>query len=618
MRRHPVVCLVLLPILALLPAALSAQTPRTFAANGLEIEVVGDLGAFGLDVASRRVADGLEIVALKLTSAKPARPPEFRLRWSIPSHDVEGQWATSRHMTKTVRPDWSSGRLQASMFAREAPVSALYSSDDGNVLTFAASDALNTLLVGSGVREEDGRVYNEVAFFTEPHAQLTEYTAEIRLDRRPIPYYTALREVGEWWAGQPGYAPAPVPEGARRPVYSTWYNYHQSVDAAELLKELSIARPMGMESIIVDDGWQTLDTHRGYAYTGDWEPERIPEMKRFVDGAHERKVKVLLWYAVPFVGKNSKAAARFSGKSLRYIESLGAYVLDPRYPEVRQYLVDVYRNAVRDWGVDGFKLDFIERFTADENTVLTAEDGRDYASVNEATDRMMTDIMAELRKMNPDVMIEFRQPYIGPLIRKYGNMLRASDSPNAYVANRVKTVDLRLLSGNTPVHADMIMWHPGEPVEKAALQFANILFAVPQVSVRLGELSPDHLAMVRFYLDYWNTNRDVLLGGDFAAHAPSSNYPLIRARTPQKEIVGLYDDLVVRLDAQHGTPRIDIVNAKASELVTLSAASDLGRYRYTVRDCQGRVTGSGEVRLSGGAVELSVPVSGILALERAG
>lgn len=55
-------------------------------------------------------------------------------------------------------------------------------------------------------------------------------------------------------------------------------------------------------------------------------------------------------------------------------------------------------------------------------------------------------------------------------------MFRASDCPNSYLANRVKTTDLRLLSGNTAVHADMIMWHYGERVEIAAFQLLNVLF----------------------------------------------------------------------------------------------------------------------------------------------
>jgi alpha-galactosidase len=603
-------------VLALVPGPLAAQEPKTVhKAAGLDFEVLGDLQGFTLGLRVDSVAAGLDVLSLKLTSPAPQPPPRFTLKWAVPSHDVTGQWTTGRHLTKTIRPDWAGSRLTTSMFAREAPVSCLFASDNRNVFTFAASDALNTVLTGSGVREEDGLVYNEVVFFSERHKALSEYTVQVRLDRRAVPYWTALKEVGEWWARQPGYAPTPVPAPARLPVYSTWYNYHQSVDSAVLLKEVAIARDMGFESIIVDDGWQTLDTQRGYAYTGDWEPVRMPDMKAFVEGCHRKGVKALLWYAVPFVGKNARAAERFKDKSLRFDERLGAYVLDPRFPEVRQHLLDVYRKAIRDWGIDGFKLDFIERFVADDKTVLEATGGRDFASVNEATDRMMTDILAELQKLKPDVMIEFRQPYIGPLIRKYGNMFRASDCPNSYLANRVKTVDVRLLSGGTAVHADMIMWHYGEPVEIAALQLVNILFSVPQVSVRLQDIPADHSAMVRFYTAWWTANRDVLLDGEFEAHHPEANYPVLVGRRDGHRIVGVYGDVVVKLD-RRAAEKIDVINGKNSKSVVVALEEDLGAYRFTVRDCQGRVAGSGRTRLGKGVQAFTVPVSGLLTLER--
>ena len=70
-------------------------------------------------------------------------------------------------LNKAIRPDWTRGRLQPTMFAKEAPVSTLFSSTNRNVLTFAVSDALNTIQIGSGVREEDGWIYNEVIFFSE-------------------------------------------------------------------------------------------------------------------------------------------------------------------------------------------------------------------------------------------------------------------------------------------------------------------------------------------------------------------------------------------------------------------------------------------------------------------
>ena len=603
-----------LPIVLLL----SAQPSRTVTAAGFEIGITVDLQGFDLKTDVVRVGDGVERLDLTLTSPRSARPPRIALKWRIPSHDVAGHWMTSRVLNKAIRPDWTSGRLQPTMFAKEAPVSTLFSSTNRNVLTFAVSDALNTIQIGSGVREEDGWIYNEVIFFSEPHKAVTEYKASVRIDRRDVPYETVLKDVADWWAAQPGYAPAPVPSAAWGPVYSTWYNYHQSVDSAELLKELEVAKQLGFESIIVDDGWQTLDTNRGYAFTGDWKPERMTDMKAFVEKSQALGVKVMLWYAVPFVGRNASMAARFKDKSLRFTPTgLAAYTLDPRYPEVRQYLIDIYRTALRDWKLDGFKLDFIDRFVADEQTVLEAADGRDFASVNEAADRLMTDVIAQLRKINPDVMLEFRQPYIGPLIRKYGNMFRASDSPNAYVTNKVKSIDLRLLGGTTAVHGDMIMWHEREPVEQAALQLLNILFTVPQVSVKLREIPKDHLAMTKFYIDYYNRNRDVLVKGGIDAPFPTLNYPMVRGYGKDKQIVALYTDVVLALDSSRPTSRIDIVNAKGSRQVVLSLLKDLGTYKYDIRNCLGRVVKQGTITLTKGLVELDVPLSGLVSFERA-
>jgi alpha-galactosidase len=610
-------------VLGLPPAAGAADDvkvpkPSLRTPSGLDLDVVGDAKGFTLELTAEALAAGLDVVTLRLTRAVAETPPPLTLKWSIPSHDVAGQWTPTRHFDKGVKPDWARSRLEPSSFARSAPVICLFGHDNRNVLTFAASDALDTLVAGAGVREEDGLIYNELGLFSERHEKVKQYAIKLRIDRRRVPYHTALGELAAWWAAAPGYQPASVPPSARQPMYSTWYNYHQSLDPAVLLKELEVAKQIGFESIIIDDGWQTLDTQRGYAFTGDWRPERIPDMKGFVAAAHALGIKVLLWYAVPFVGKNAKVVERFKSKSLRFEERLGAYVIDPRYPEVRAYVIDTYRRALRDWGIDGFKLDFIDRFVADDKTVLEARDGRDYASVNEATDRMMTDVLGELRKQKPDLMIEFRQPYIGPLIRKYGNMFRAGDCPNSALANRVKTIDLRLLSGQTAVHADMIMWHPGEPVASAALQLLDILFAVPQLSVRLREVPPDHLQMVKFYTAYWNANRGVLLDGKLEPLFPAANYPIVIASAGDKQIVGLYGDNVVPLEPGRPQQKIDVVNAKSSGGVVLAAAAALGKYRYVIRDCLGKTTKQGQIQLRKGAVDFTVPPSGLLALERIG
>jgi len=380
------------------------------------------------------------------------------------------------------------------------------------------------------------------------------------------------------------------------------------------VEQCRLAKELGFGAVIVDDGWQTLDSNRGYAYTGDWEPVRIPEMKEFVERVHELDMKFLLWYSLSLMGEKSKNFERFKGKYLRRWEGQGSYVLDPRYPEVREFIIGTYVDALRKWNLDGFKLDFIGMFRSDENTVLEAADGRDFASVDEAVDRLMTDIMARLRAEKPDVMIEFRQPYIGPLMRKYGNMFRGVDCPNMSLVNRVETTDLRLLSGDTAVHSDMFMWHNDDPVETAALQILNILFAVPQLSVRLNEVPAEHLEMIRFWIGYWNENRDVLLDGKLVPVNPSANYPLIMARADGKMIAAVYNDMVVPVAG--GLSKIDIVNAKRSGSVVLDLAGDLGHVKIKVYDCKGKLTGEESRSLAKGVHKFAVPPSGLLAIER--
>jgi alpha-galactosidase len=123
-------------------------------------------------------------------------------------------------------------------------------------------------------------------------------------------------------------------------------------------------------------------------------------------------MKYLLWYSVPFVGVHTKAFDRFKDKFLSPPKPDGKaqwFTLDPRFPDVREYLIGIYETRLRDYDLDGFKLDFVDCFGTHEDTKDAFGDGRDYESVPEAADRLMSDIIARLRKIKPDVMIEFRQ-----------------------------------------------------------------------------------------------------------------------------------------------------------------------------------------------------------------
>lgn len=601
--------LMLVGALSLSVSAAPATQPLVIAEKDLSID--GELGSFSASWKVQSPEPNLMLATLTLTAPQPATPPPLSVKWKFPAIDLAGIWVSDN----TKQNFDHQGIGVESRAVLRAPVLMLLGPDDGNRLTVALSDALRQVKLHCGVKEEDVNMYAEVKLFGGKQPPIQKYQVTFRIDTRTQPYYKVLRDTARWWAAQDGYTPAPVPEAARVPLYSTWYSYHQSIDPATIINECRLGGELGLEGVIVDDGWQTLDSSRGYAFTGDWKPERIPEMKRFVDGVHALKQKFMLWYSVPMAGEKSAAAKRFEGKTLAFSKGLRAHVLDPRYPEVREYLIGLYENAVREWGIDGLKLDFIELFGPQNNTVFTAENGRDIASVDEAVDRLFTDIMARLRAIKPDIAIEFRQPYNGPLMRKYGNMLRGVDCPNAGPVNRKEIIDLRLLADNTAVHSDMIVWHPGEPVTSAALQLLNVLFSVPQVSVRLAEVSPEHRKMIGFWLHYWKENRATLLDGELQPISPAANYPLVLARTPSKLVAALYQDMVVSPGPQMPS-QIDVVNAKPGTSVVLNFEKAFGPAKVRIRDCLGKQVSEQSQVVGKGATTWEVPPSGLLEIRK--
>jgi len=458
--------------------------------------------------------------------------PSLEMAWQQPICDLHYLWHPLCGKNRRLPPDWNEGHY--SRVSSGAPVICLYNLLGRSRMTAALSDALSETHFSFGVNEETAQLICRITIALDGHDG--RYSVTLRRDFTDCRYEEALRRVSVWW--EQFYPPMAVPDIAREPLYSTWYSYHQHTIASELEAECAQAAQDGFGCVIVDDGWQTLDSQRGYAYCGDWEPLKIPDMRGHVDRVHQLGMKYLLWYSVPFVGKYSKAFDRFRGKFLSERASLGAYTLDPRYPEVREYLTDLYKKAMNEWNLDGFKLDFIDSFCATRIAPPYAP-GMDCRTVEEGVVRLMTGVKNALQQIKPDALIEFRQSYTGPAMRLYGNMFRVGDCPDDLISNRVGMVDLRLLLGGSAVHSDMLMWHPQESVENAAVQIQNILFAVPQVSVRLAQLPASHRRMLGFWMDFVRSHR-ALLAAPIHAEAPHMLYPLVRTSLGREAAVAVY------------------------------------------------------------------------------
>ncbi len=500
-------------------------------------------------------------------------PPSFMLSCGVPLGDIEGVWTPfDDHVN--LPPDWGCSRK--SDIALCLPLCSLVGSGGTNRLTAVCSEASRMVDVLAGFNEESGRVTVRLKFFIAPEAPLSKWEASVRISRGGT-FSQAVQEASAWLSSLPGYAPCVAPPDAFEPLYSCWYSFHQNVKDIEVEAECAEAAALGMRVVIVDDGWQTDDNNRGYAFCGDWEisPRRFPDMAAHVRRVHELGMKYMVWYGLPFVGYKSKAIERYKGKLLRKEDRLGCAVLDPRFPEVRAGLAATCEKAVRDWDIDGLKLDFIDAIHVVDTDPAVAENfaGRDIRSLPEAVDALMRDITERLAAVKPGLLIEFRQRYIGPAIRKYGNMLRAGDCPGSSESNRIRTANLRLTSGATAVHSDMLEWNAEDTPEDAARQILAVLFSTIQYSMMLRRLPREHKDMIRHWIEFTKARRDTLLHGEFVAPDPVGEYPVLLAKGAEETVAAVYR---VGTLAEIGADRpvVWLVNSTASDslCVRLSAA----------------------------------------------
>ena len=332
---------------------------------------------------------------------RKAESPLLEFRWSVPLVDLHFVWHPAAGAARKLKVDWM--RDISTITTVSAPVMSFYSEAGRNACTIALSETLKEVLWNIGVREEEGTLLCRVKIPLDTFVSKETYRVSLYRDTNPERYETAIGQVGKWWETDCGLTPLEVPEIGRMPMYSTWYSHHQNLTDKNIEEACVQAVEMGMKSVLVDDGWQTDDTHRGYTFCGDWQvaKSKIPDMGAHVERVHRMGLKYLIWFSVPYVGANSPVWSRFAEKML-FIDGRGTTgVLDPRYPEVRQYLKEVYVSRVKEWNVDGLKLDFIDKFRIRPDYPQTIEprEGMDFRCVQEAVDCMMTEITAALSRI---------------------------------------------------------------------------------------------------------------------------------------------------------------------------------------------------------------------------
>ena len=505
--------------------------------NKLKIETKNELSKYELV----QIKDGdICEYKLKIRFSQSVIPEIFSLAWEEDQVDMYGFWSSKSFQQHNLTPEWGM-RTNDSEVSTGMPLICIYNKANNNRVTVALSDPTCPAELMAGVVEDNGCLRFKINLFTKICPVMKEYEVIIRIDRRNIPFYKSVIDTKSWWT-KIGYKPAYVPMETRLPLYSCWYSFHTKINPEEVIYECKIAKELGMETVIVDAGWYTDSDSDAFAATcGDWEisEKKIPDMQAFVNEIHKLGMKFMVWFSVPFVGFESKNHERFKDRFLCHRHGVSASVLDPRFPEIREHLIGTYCSFVEKYNLDGLKLDFIDRFLFSEES-STEYDKMDTASVDVALQRLFSEATEKLKKINPEIMIEFRQSYVGPVLTQYANFLRVADCPNDAIFNRVGSLNLRLTSGDTPVHSDMLMWSKNDTNESVMYQLLAIMFSVPQISVRFDNITDDHKKLLKSFLSFWRDHQEILLDGELELKGVDANYTVAKSSKDGESITVMY------------------------------------------------------------------------------
>jgi len=154
------------------------------------------------------------------------------------------------------------------------------------------------------------------------------------------------------------------PASARPLVLNTWEAVYFDHDPARLSQLVDLAVDVGVERIVLDDGWflGRRDATKGL---GDWfvDDDVWPDgLTPFVDEVHRRGMQFGLWFEPEMINLDSELAVRHPDWILGPHQGLGPswrdqYVLDISRPDVFDFLLDRISTLVSEHGLDFLKWD---------------------------------------------------------------------------------------------------------------------------------------------------------------------------------------------------------------------------------------------------------------------
>ena len=441
----------------------------------------------------------------------------------------------------------------------------------------------------------------------------TSFQCEIFFSREEKSWFEITKAYSEWTETER----KDIPSFAYEPVFCTWYAVHQNLHGDWIEKTALEARKLGYKTLIVDDGWFTSDSGRGYWYTGDWEvcDTFCRDFKKHVKRIQSIGMKHVLWIAPFMVGRYSRAYKKFKSLLVAHQESFAN--LCPQSELTYEHILEVITDLYSCYCLDGFKFDFIDCLPIKPCT----EDNHKHfcATPGEGVKIILEEVKKRLYKLNSNIpLIEFRQRYATPIMRLYSTAFRASDTPFDFDTNRRRIINLRSFTGNFPVYSDPIFWHEGESLSNIALHFISCIFSVPMLSTDLLKLNINEKKIIRFWTNFFCENRDCLLFGKLIPIFAGGDFSGAYSFQNKRGILAFYNSNSLRLSdgfLNKELKELFILNGSNQEVVDLIEETLTGRWLIEIKNPDGRTIKDFETDLNR-FLSMSVKIGGLIHLLR--
>ncbi|MGF7139349.1 alpha-amylase family protein [Roseimarinus sediminis] len=569
-----------------------------------QIEVEGDVQPFNKEIRIDTLAENLYLIHFTLYTDFPSSLPRFKFKLKYPRNMVDALWSSRTWSNLSYINIANYARLQS-----DYNVLSALASNYQNRITLASFDDFKSQYTQLDVQHAPDSLVFSFNFFNDaaPDVEILEYKATVLVDLQEVHYSESVRASAQWRLdNEEGKSPTNI-ESSLKPVYSLWYPMDQNIPLEGVTHYFDSISSLGFRSILFDDGWQNVVRFE-VDQDGKWDPSKINSVKSFMDIARKSDMKVALWYSQPFLGAHNYVFKKFEGKYLQYRTS-SQPLLDIRYPEVRQYLSDMYSSIVSEWDLSGIWFNFLNSYYPDENIIITEDLGRDFISVRKALDSLRSYMEVEMLEGQADLSINQSYRAVGPLVGSNTKTINGFLGTTVLSEVREKMVNNRLMYGDYSPFIEVMGIHPKDPAVDVARKFHSIMFATPYVSFFSYTLPDDVKQTLKFWIAYWDKNYEYLIESGFKADNPVQRYPVIDAGNEQKRIIVFYNRVRPYSLGEFEFADADLINSSDSDYISLSG-NPPNKVDFISYDHKGTYFTRGSLRFKNGVASIEIPQGG--------